>query len=357
MTQVTLPARTGLRPGTQTDTPGEPLVSVIIPTRNRADLVGRAIRSVLAQTMTDFELIVVDDGSKDDTVSVVTTFSDKRLRLVRRDEAGGPSAARNAGIAHGRGEWVAFLDDDDEWRPDMLEHALARLTAVPEARIVYCLAAVQISSRLVPSPFSPPLPEGDLINETLTLKYPLSPGSRVISRSALLAGGGFDEALQAGEDSDLWLRLALAGYRTVGVGETLLIVHAEHKRRLTRDAIQLTHGFLAFERRWRPLAKERLTAAEYADISARHRRELEPLHERHVKRLARKGNRTKAWRYVRQMAPALRSFSWATPYVAQASLVALLGEHATRLPGVPKRKTPDGTERHPETASVADEAT
>jgi len=92
-----------------------PTVSVIIPTYNRAHLVGRAIRSVLNQTFQDFEIIVVDDGSTDNTEEVVKGFNDPRIRYIRHEENHGGSAARNTGICAARGEYIAFLDADDEW--------------------------------------------------------------------------------------------------------------------------------------------------------------------------------------------------------------------------------------------------
>ncbi len=96
-----------------------PLVSICIPTYNRAALVQEAVASVLAQTWREFELIVVDDGSTDDTTEALAAYA-SRIRLIRRESRGGVSAARNTGIAAARGEWLAFLDSDDLWRPEKL---------------------------------------------------------------------------------------------------------------------------------------------------------------------------------------------------------------------------------------------
>ena len=101
-----------------------PKVSVVIPTHDRAHLVGRAIRSVLAQTFQDFEIIVVDDCSVDNTKEVVQSLADSRIRYLRHEINRGGSAARNTGIGAARGEWIAFLDSDDEWLPKKLEKQL-----------------------------------------------------------------------------------------------------------------------------------------------------------------------------------------------------------------------------------------
>lgn len=98
-----------------------PTFSVIIPTHNRAELMPRAVESVLAQTYDDFELLVVDDASTDDTEDVMASFEDERVVYVRREENAGHAAARNTGIQRARGEYVAFLDDDDEYLPRFLE--------------------------------------------------------------------------------------------------------------------------------------------------------------------------------------------------------------------------------------------
>ena len=95
-----------------------PKVSVIVPTHNRADLLPRAIDSVLAQTYGSYEILIVDDCSSDDTQDVIAGFSDPRIRSFRHDRNRGQSAAVNTGIAHARGGYVGFLDDDDEWLPN-----------------------------------------------------------------------------------------------------------------------------------------------------------------------------------------------------------------------------------------------
>ena len=99
-------------------------VSVIITTYNRAHLVGKAIKSVLNQTFQDFELIVVDDGSTDNTEEVINSFNDTRIRYIRHKINKGGNAARNTGLRNSKGEYIAFLDSDDEWLPEKLERQL-----------------------------------------------------------------------------------------------------------------------------------------------------------------------------------------------------------------------------------------
>jgi glycosyltransferase involved in cell wall biosynthesis len=114
-------------------------VSVIIPTCNRSTLVTRAIQSVLTQTYTNLECIVVDDASNDNTGEVVNSFDDDRLIFIRHDKKQGASAARNTGIKHSKGDFVAFLDDDDEWIATKLEKQVPLLKGLPERfGMVYC---------------------------------------------------------------------------------------------------------------------------------------------------------------------------------------------------------------------------
>jgi glycosyltransferase involved in cell wall biosynthesis len=99
-------------------------VSVVVPTRNRSALLELTLRSVLCQRDVDLELIVVDEGSTDDTPTMLAAVADSRLRVIRNDTPRGVSAARNRGAASARADWVAFLDDDDLWAPDKLTRQL-----------------------------------------------------------------------------------------------------------------------------------------------------------------------------------------------------------------------------------------
>src|SRR5262245_61054408 len=114
-----------------------PAISVILPTYNRAALLPRAVQSAIAQTYQNFELIIVDDGSTDDTPTIIRTFTDPRIVGVRRSHAGA-AAAENAGLARARGQFIGFLDDDDEWLSGKLAAQMLAFTqAGPETGIVY----------------------------------------------------------------------------------------------------------------------------------------------------------------------------------------------------------------------------
>ena len=123
--------------------PDRPLVSIVLPTHNRAALMPRAVRSVLAQTWQNLELVIVDDASSDATPTVLAQFaaSDRRVRIIRRElsqAAGNPENPRNAGLELARGVYVGFLDDDDRYRPEFVERMVAFLAARPGSRSRYC---------------------------------------------------------------------------------------------------------------------------------------------------------------------------------------------------------------------------
>ncbi len=181
-------------------------VSVIIPTYNRAALVQEAVASVLAQTWREFELIVVDDGSTDDTPEALAPYA-SRIRLLRRESRGGVSAARNAGMAAARGEWLAFLDSDDLWLPEKLARQMAYLAAHPEQ--LWCQTEetwVRRGVRLKQPPTHRKI-GGRIFFQSLE-RCMVSPSAVILHRRLLEEHGGFDENLPAAEDYDLWLRLS-----------------------------------------------------------------------------------------------------------------------------------------------------
>ena len=186
-----------------------PTVTVIIPTHNRSALLERAIGSVLRQTFTDLEVIVVDDASTDATREAVSRVSDPRLSYVRHPANLHVSAARNTGVARARGRYVAFLDDDDEWLPEKLERQVEVIErSSPRVAGVYTGALSLHRTDGSAGYTIRPAFRGDILAELLKDNC-IGPTSTVLLRRECLDDvGPFDVTLKYGEDYDLWIRLA-----------------------------------------------------------------------------------------------------------------------------------------------------
>src|SRR5688572_1010022 len=187
----------------------EVATSVVLPTYDRAALLPRAIASVLAQSDGDFELIVVDDGSHDDTPDVVAGIRDPRIRYVRLPANRGLPAARNAGLAVARGAFLAFQDSDDEWMPDKLERQRGVLGRHPEVDVVYGDMDRVAADGAVRRHRSPAIVRGRLIDPATGFwqSYLLAM-QPVLMRRHCLEGTRFDERLVRFEDLDLHVRVA-----------------------------------------------------------------------------------------------------------------------------------------------------
>ena len=212
-----------------------PAVSVIIPTFDRAELVGRAVASVLAQTHADLECLVVDDGSRDHTPEVLAAMGDPRLRVWRTQNRG-VSAARNLGLAESRGEYVAFLDSDDEWLPEKLARQLAFMVdgglSASHTEEIWMRGGRRVNPGARYAK-----PTGDIFTASLDLCV-ISPSCSMFARSLFARVGTFDPDLPACEDYDLWLRVCLA----VPVGfwpEKLTIRHGGREDQLSRRIAHL----------------------------------------------------------------------------------------------------------------------
>ncbi len=206
-------------------TVGPDTVSVVIPTHNRAALLPRAMRSVLAQTYRDLELIVVDDASTDDTERVVASFDDPRIRYIRHDGRRGAAAARNAGIRAARGAYIAFQDSDDEWLLEKLDKQMQVLRANGRsAEVVYCgfLRWRGGSAHYVPEP-SVTVRQGDILTQLLLGNF-VSTQTLLLRRQCIENAGGFDERLARFQDWELAIRLAKA-HEFRCVDEPLVLVH------------------------------------------------------------------------------------------------------------------------------------
>lgn len=219
-----------------------PLVSVIIPTYNRSSLVPRAIESVRRQTYRNVEILVIDDGSVDDTQSVVRKIPDDRIRYIRHEINKGLPAARNTGIRAARGEYIAFLDDDDEWRQDKLER---QLDVIKDYDAVLCTAVVN----------GRPLRVHRARTVTLDdLRRGSFDPSSLLAKAGVLKELGFDENLRQGEDWDAFIRIAQR-YTIGWVSEPLLLYNDGAHGRMTNDAKYQTA--VELERRAAMLYKHR----------------------------------------------------------------------------------------------------
>jgi Glycosyl transferase family 2 len=249
------------------DTP--PRISVIVPAYNVAPYIGEALASLQAQTLIDFEAIVIDDGSTDATAAAIAPFlADARFRLIQTENAG-LAATRNRGLAEVRSEFVAMLDGDDRYRPDYLAVMLARIAADPDIAFVTCDAesfttgsdqVERFSSRYAQS--EPVTIAGFLGGRTHVF------GLCTLRTAALRSVNGYDPALRAAEDLDLWLRLLGGGH----VGGWVPRVLVDYRRRtgsLSDDRPKLmTASARAYAK-----AATALAGTPEADVAARKRDE------------------------------------------------------------------------------------
>jgi GT2 family glycosyltransferase len=223
-----------------------PTVSVIIPTFNRWPLVGEAIESVLAQTFSDFELIVVDDGSTDGTIAELSKFG-SRLCLLSQPNRG-VSAARNFAVRHARGRYLAFLDSDDLWLPQKLAIQTAFMKHNPSVQIcqteeIWIRNGVRVNPKAKHRK-----PSGDVFIPSLELCL-VSPSAVMLTRELFEQVGGFDENFPVCEDYDLWLRIAV-NHCVPLIDEPLVIKRGGH-------ADQLSHSIWGMDR-YRVLALQKL---------------------------------------------------------------------------------------------------
>jgi glycosyltransferase involved in cell wall biosynthesis len=186
-----------------------PQVSVALPTRNRWAMLEQALGSALGQRGVEVEVIVVDEASSDETPERLQRIDDDRVSFVRHDTPKGPAAARNTAIERARGEWIAFLDDDDLWSPEKLHTQLSR--ALANGHQWSYTGRIEVDHRMaVIHAFHPPDP-GDLTTRLLSNNTIGGPSSVVLRKDLLDRIGAFDERLPPLEDWDLWIRAAALG--------------------------------------------------------------------------------------------------------------------------------------------------
>jgi glycosyltransferase involved in cell wall biosynthesis len=192
-----------------------PLISVIIPVYNGEETIRETIESVLKQVCTDFELIVINDGSTDATLARIERIKDSRLKVFSYPNAG-QAVSRNRGISHALGEYISFIDADDLWTPDKLETQLKALQDNPQAAVAYSWTKCIDESGQYSRRGSHISVTGDVYGKLLLIDFIENGSNPLIRAQAIAEVGGFDETMVPSEDRDLWLRLA-ARYHFVAV--------------------------------------------------------------------------------------------------------------------------------------------
>lgn len=183
-------------------------VSVIIPTYNRAQLLNNSVNSVLSQTHCDFELLIIDDCSTDNTSEVLEGIKDERVRVIKNPSNRGIAAVRNIGIMNSRGRYIAFLDDDDEWLPDKLEKQLNMIENSP-AGLGCVYTGCMIIDMETNDVYQTSIPQyRNNVLTQLLMKNFITTSTTMIKKTCFDKAGLFDEEIPYGEDYDMWIRIA-----------------------------------------------------------------------------------------------------------------------------------------------------
>lgn len=217
-------------------------VSVVIPVYNKEAFISNSVSSVLNQDYEDLEVIIVDDGSTDNSIGVLDAFTDQRIRIFTQTNRGA-AAARNLGIAKASGDWVAFLDADDEWLPTKLSEQVTTLNHHPDIVWAACGFETHCLDKkvvLAAQSFQPDWFESkNVLSDAL---LPLANGKSlstitiIARREVLLASGGFDINFRLAEDLDLWYRLAIKHPRIVYIPTPLAFCNTEIQGSLTNKS-------------------------------------------------------------------------------------------------------------------------
>jgi glycosyltransferase involved in cell wall biosynthesis len=224
----------------------EPCVSVVLPTCNRLGHLRTAVASVLAQTCSDFELIIADDGSGEETrVFLQRLANEPKVRVLWLAHSGAPSVVRNAAIRAARGRYLAFLDSDDVWLPEKLARQLALMRARPECAWSYhpC-GRIDAAGREASSAGVRPWRafEGDIVGPLLEIDAMIATPAVMVERTLVERVGAFDEGQRFCEDYDLWLRLALDSDAAV-VDERLALIRV-HDDNFSQDRLGAHLGWV-----------------------------------------------------------------------------------------------------------------
>lgn len=238
-----------------------PFFTIVVPTRNRPRLLAESVRSVVSQTFSSFELLVVDDNS---SVPVVVDENDPRVKVIRNSSGLGAAASRNVGIRLAEGEWIVFLDDDDGWYPRRLEAIYSAINSTPSVQIVATDVDIMRNCEKVGRWYDDhDFPTVNQFEGLLRSNFLFS--SVAVRARTIISAGGFDETLQLREDYDCWLRLLRLG-DVAGLVPEVLGYHRQGQGKASGDrpaALRVSIDILRRCLEWELTPDERSAAIDH----------------------------------------------------------------------------------------------
>ena len=235
---------------------GRPWVTAVITTYERPQLAKRAIRSALAQTYSPLQVVVVEDGSDTGLESWLRSEEPDRVEYSRHEVNRGLAAARNTGLRLAKGEFVAYLDDDDEWKPEKVQRQVDTLNSVPDDErerlgVVYC-GVDERAADGTHAMIRRPRNQGSLREAIIRENASTLPSTCLFPKAVLEAVGGFDETIESSIDHDIWMSLADAGYEAKIIDEPLVIGYRADHPKMTTKTAQRIRGVRQYTEKWRP---------------------------------------------------------------------------------------------------------
>lgn len=230
----------------------KPKVSVIIPTFNRANLIQRSIHSLFNQTVQDFEIIIADDASTDNTEQIIKNYNDNRIIYFKLLKNSGQCVSRNQAIKIARGDYIGFLDSDDEWLPEKIEKQLSvfEKSFDPKLAAVYCGFIEKDEIKNKTEIINRDNLRGDIYVNLLSGFCPSTPTMFLVKKDTLIKVNGFDEKLPTFVDYDLWLRIAKEGYTFDFVDEPLIVKYEHAGAQIAKDPEKRKDGLELFLKKW-----------------------------------------------------------------------------------------------------------
>lgn len=228
-------------------------VSIVIPTYNRAELLKEAVKSLQNQTYGNIEIIIVDDCSVDGTEETVKSIGDSRITYLKHEVNKGGGEARNTGIRHASGEYIGFLDSDDQWEPDKLAKQMAVFQKQTDVGVVYTGMKVYQGDYLVKEVI--PKYQGGLLSKLIESNCIYTTSSILVKRPLLKEAGGFDSSLPSCQDWDLYIRLAQIT-RFGFVEDSSVLYYLHPGERISTNVDSVIRGHMQIYHNYKELAKE-----------------------------------------------------------------------------------------------------